>query len=409
LLGIDDLIARAAMTERLHELLAIQQQLDARANKKKHPEGWEPGLTWKKGQGVVVARSNLNEPNWSMILTELGLDPDVYEIASDTVSVRSWDTPTADGLQRAFYFRADVRLKKPGKADVDALIADIRKRKPKDAAKSGGESIMTVVISDTQIGKEGTAATVQRFIRSIDLVAERWGELRKAGRPVGRMLVACLGDLIEQVAGHYPNQAYTAELDHGEQMRVMRRLLIEALVKWSKLPGLDEIIVAAVPGNHGEQRPVLTRETDNDDLLIVEMVAEVLAANPGAFGHIKFVMATSLTQTLQPIKDGPVIGMAHGHQTGSGPTPQARVQKWWSGQALGQTAIGDCDILLTAHYHSFQVATVGKRTWMQSPALDSGSPWFTQRYGIGDSKSGMLTFAIDQDGWSDLQVLDPNP
>ena len=397
------------MTDRINDLLKLQQQLDARSGRRSHPEGWEPGITWKKGQGVVVARSHLNDPDWSMILTELGLDPQVYEVASDTVSVRSWDTPTAEGLQRAFYFRADVRLKKPGKADVDALIADIRKRKPREKAESGGESMMVVVVSDTQIGKEGTAETVQRFIRSMDLVAQRWAELRKAGRPLGRLLVACLGDLIEQVAGHYPSQTYTAELDHGEQMRVMRRLLIEALVRWSKLPGLQDILVAAVPGNHGEQRPVLTRETDNDDLHIVEMAADVLSANPEAFGHIQFVLAQSLTQTLQPIVDGPVIGLAHGHQTGSGANPQARVQKWWSDQALGQTAIGDCDILLTGHYHSFQIATVGKRTWMQSPALDAGSPWFTQRYGIGDSRSGMLTFVVDRRGWADLQVLDPNP
>jgi hypothetical protein len=135
------------------------------------------------------------------------------------------------------------------------------------------------------------------------------------------------------------------------------------------------------------------------------MAADILGANPEAFGHVRFVIANGLTQTIQPIEGGPIIGMAHGHQSGSGATPQARVQKWWSGQALGQTAIGDADILLTGHYHSLQLATVGRRTWMQCPALDSGSQWFTERYGIGDSPAGVLTFVLTKKGWEDLAVL----
>jgi len=393
------------MSERIKDLLALQQQLDARAPKRRHPDGWEPGVELKGASGRITARSLTQEPDWTMVLTELGLDPQVYDVAKDTVSVRSWDTPTAEGLQRAFYFRADVTLKKAPAGIDEALERMVKRRKPKALPDTPGESMLTVVIGDLQIGKEGTAATIDRFGLAITEVEERWAELRRQGRPLGGILVPCLGDLVEQVAGHYPNQTFTAELDHGQQVRVMRRLLVEALVRWSKLPGLASIVVAAVPGNHGEQRPVLTGPTDNDDLAIVEMAADILGANPEAFGHVKFVIAQGLTQTIQPIEGGPIIGMAHGHQSGSGATPQARVQKWWSGQALGQTAIGDADILLTGHYHSFQLATVGRRTWMQCPALDSGSEWFTERYGIGDSPAGVLTFVLTKKGWEDLAVL----
>jgi hypothetical protein len=77
----------------------------------------------------------------------------------------------------------------------------------------------------------GSAGIVARFLAGIDEVEARWRELVKAGRPLNRLVVVGLGDLVESCSGHYAMQAFQADLDRREQVTVVRRLMVKALMR----------------------------------------------------------------------------------------------------------------------------------------------------------------------------------
>jgi len=180
--------------------------------------------------------------------------------------------------------------------------------------------------------------------------------------------------------------------------------LRDALIRWSRV--VPSITVAAIGGNHGENRKngkAFTTLGDNDDVALVESVAEIFQANPDAYGHIKFAIPTDeLSLTLEV--HGQIIGITHGHLARSGQGVEGKLRRWIADQTLGRQKIGDCDILVTGHYHSFKLADWGGVKWLQAPALDGGSVWWRQSTGeIADV--GVLTFLVSSRGVSDIQVL----
>jgi len=221
--------------------------------------------------------------------------------------------------------------------------------------------------------------------------------LRKLGYGVPHLNVLWTGDSVEGCLGHYPSQTFSVELNRREQVKATRRLLTDTLQAWSK--HFDGITVAAVAGNHGENRnaggKAFTGADDNDDLAVVEQVQEILSANPDAFGHVRFVIARdSLTLTI-PAGEW-IVGITHGHVTRSGANAEAKLRSWWEKQAAGRQPIGDADVLVSGHYHHFRVADWGSCIWLQSPALDGGSEWW--RVSAGEvSQQGMLTFITTND------------
>jgi hypothetical protein len=46
----------------------------------------------------------------------------------------------------------------------------------------------------------------------------------------------------------------------------------------------------------------------------------------------------------------------------------------------------------------------GARTWIQAPALDNGSEWFTRTTGAC-APAGLATLTIGRGGWDRLRVL----
>ena len=396
------------MAHPLDDIKAVQSEMQAeRKPKRQHPEGWEPGVTWNGNEGTITTTGMPaeNAPDWSTVLRVWGLDPEKFEVV-EPVLFNVWGD-TLGVLNRQWKGKV-VQKVRGSNADVEEIIEEIKRHKFSRPKVSEDGSALIVAISDIQLGKGengGSAKIVERFLAGIDEVEQRWKDLRKSGKPLSKLVVVGLGDIIENCDGHYDMQAFQADLDRREQITVARRLITKALSQWSKFA--PEVLVACIPGNHGENRKggkAFTSFGDNDDVAVFEQVAEIFAANPEAYGHIKFIIPKNdLTVTLDVY--GTIVGLAHGHQARrGGGNAIGKVESWWAKQALGMQPVSDATLLLTGHYHHLAVATHGARTHIQAPSLDGGSQWYKEVAGV-DAPVGMLTLVVDKDGWDDLKVL----
>lgn len=367
---------------------------------------WLPGVAWQGEEGTVTTQpmEGDNAPDWSGVLKMWGLDPDAFAVV-EPVLFNVWGD-TSGVLNRQWKGKV-VRRGKNEVADIEALIQEIRKHKPKAPKPFVGNASLVICASDWQVGKrdgDGLKGLVGRWLQAIDDVESRLKELRRMGRSIDSIVVLCLGDLVEGCDGHYDIQTFTVEVDRRDQVKIARRLLRDALIRWSKI--VPEITVAAIGGNHGENRKngkTFTTFGDNDDVALVESVAEIFGANPEAYGHIKFAIPTDELSLTLEVK-GKIIGITHGHLARAGAGPEAKLRRWIADQTLGRQAIGDCDILVSGHYHSLKLADWGGVKWIQAPALDGGSVWWRQSTGeIADV--GVLTFLVSERGVTDLQLL----
>jgi len=367
---------------------------------------WMPGVTWQGEEGTVTTQpmEGDNSPDWSGVLRMWGLDPEHFQVV-EPVLFNVWGD-TLGVLNRQWKGKV-VRKGKQEVADIEALIAEIKKHKPRERKEMTGGASLVVCASDWQVGKrdgDGLKGLVGRWLQAVDDVEFRIKELKKIGRPIDSITVLCLGDLVEGCDGHYDIQTFTVEVDRRDQVKIARRLLRDALIRWSKV--VPNITVAAIGGNHGENRKngkAFTTLNDNDDVALVESVAEIFQANPEAYGQIRFAIPTEeLSLTLEV--NGKIIGITHGHLARSAGSPEAKLRRWIADQTLGRQLIGDCDILVSGHYHSFRLADWGGVKWLQAPALDGGSVWWRQSKGEV-AAVGVLTFLVTSEGVSDIQVL----
>ncbi len=388
---------------------------NAKRLKGNHPKGWEPRIDTSKKEIVSKPQKKAGNPQdhrWDKYLEELGFNPDEFEII-EPFEIRSWDSNTENGKDTFYYYKAKIVSKyavNDRDFDFKALLSEIKKSKPK-AQTIKGKSSMIVCLSDWQMGKrdgDGTKGIVARIEQMIPDVTARIKELRKSGVDLAHLYVVGLGDIVEGCEGFYPMQEHSIEYDLRRQKMIARRLLVKSLKEWAPL--FKNVVVACVPGNHGENRKngkAFTTFGDNFDVAIFDEAAEIFQENP-AYKHVKFVIPENdLWLTLDV--SGTIIGLAHGHQfrTGGRYSHQKAVA-WLSGQAFGMTEMGDADILISGHFHHLFVVNEGKRTLMQCPSVDGGSEWFENMTGKS-SYAGTLTFSITpgktQLQWDNLKVL----
>lgn len=372
-------------------------------------KGVVPGVEWNGSQGTLTTGPMTGAPDWTDLLRVWDLDPAVYEVVGDP-QFRAWDAQTPDGLQRLYYYKATIRRRVAAedREDIEALIEEVRAHvSPPLRSGDFGEDAFVLAVADAQIGKpdgDGTKGTVERFMAGIDAAVERIDALRDAGHSIDTGYILSLGDIIESCAGHYPQQTFGVELNRRDQVKLARRLFLHAVRRLA--PEFSSLVVAGVGGNHGENRingKSFTDFADNDDVALLEQVAEIVEENPQAYGHVRFEIPNADLSLVLDVA-GTKIGLAHGHQFTKGATPAQKAVEWWKAQAYGEQPIGDASILLSGHYHHLLVQQEGTKTHIQCPALDGGSEWFTNQRGVA-SKAGLVSFRVGPAGWSDLQVL----
>lgn len=363
-------------------------------------ESWRPQLELDAEGGYFVS-SPRSEPvtDTEQLLAEFDLDPAAWIITN--VRRSKWQTYHGEWLES---YRVSLKpaAYRSQLLDASEIEREIKKWKPNKGAKpTHGDLTAIYNVGDTQWGKDagdGTEGTVRRVREALAAALVRHKEIKDRG--IGQIALPQLGDCIEGVVSQGGKIAGRLDLDLTSQIRVGRRVLLE----WVKAfaPLTDKLIIPVVPGNHDEShRQLITDPIDSWQVEIVQQVLDIAKENKD-LQHVEARFPERDNSTVALDLSGTLVGFAHGHQIRD-------PEKWFAGQALGQTAIGSCELLITGHYHHYQVRQLGPRLWVQIPSLDGGSAWFKDRRGL-DSWTGLVSMVVGKgyDPRRDLVVLAGN-
>lgn len=362
-------------------------------------ESWRPQLELDAEGGFFVSspRKEGEPSDAGTLLAEFDLNPAEWEITN--VRRSKWQTYHGEWLE-SFRVSLKPRGYTAAHVDISQLEAEIKKWRPAKSVKPvRGDLTALFAIGDTQWGKDagdGTDGTVRRVRAGLDASLERFKEIK--GRGIGQIALPQLGDCIEGVVSQNGKIAGRLDQPLTAQIRIGRRILLE----WVKAfaPLTDDLIIPVVPGNHDEShRYVLTDPMDSFQVEIVQQVLDICAENP-ALAHVSGRFGLRDESTLTVNMSGTMVGFAHGHQS------RDMGGKWWEGQAMGRSAVGQAEVLITAHLHHYKVNQVGPNLWIQTPAMDGGSPWWKNARGL-DSPTGIVSLVVGEgyDPRRDLVVL----
>jgi hypothetical protein len=367
---------------------------------------WTPTYEVSDDEGEVRSVPHMvtgdAEPLDAEMLTEVGLDADVWEVVSRRES--RWQRHDGAWLQA---FRLTVRRRGAGASDltVDQMSEILRgyQSEPRAAGTTGGT--MLVGVADLQAGKldnSGSAGLVERFGRLTEDIRQH---MEARGPKLDRLILAWAGDCIEGVVAQRGRLATRLDLSVTEQVRLYRRLALHQIATLAPLA--NEVLVATVPGNHDETyRAVDMGVNDSWAIEGMSAVSDALALGGDKYNHVKFLFPEherlDVTFNAGSAAHPYIIGLTHGHLASS---PNGEIN-WWKGQAHAEQPIGRAQLLLTGHFHHVRVEDTGvRKTWIQLPALDGGSAWFLRKKGE-DCTAGMATLDITGAGpdWSNFRI-----
>jgi predicted phosphodiesterase len=359
-----------------------------------HPTGFE--FEHDGNHGWINTGPLAERPKtWDEFILDAGLDPQEVEVV-EPVQVRGWDAPVAGGdVVRMRYYRLTVR-RRTLKVDLDELVK-AAKRKPSAVTPSPvTDKAFLVALGDLQLGKmdgDGAEGTIGRFIDKTAEAAKRYRRVAK-GSPI---YLYHLGDCIEGFVSQQGANTWRTTLTLTEQVRLYRRLLLEQIKTFAAIA--PQVVVVAIPGNHDEANRPLHTYSDSWAIEAASMVADALTL-AGNYEHVTVHTPGRDELTLTLDVCGTVVGAAHGHQWRAG-----QAVTWWAKQSHGRQPVGDADLLLSAHLHHLRIEHTGSdKTWLQVPALESGSQWWKHRTGEW-GQPGLVTALVGGGTWSGLEVL----
>ena len=355
--------------------------------------------------------------DWSSVLRSFGLDPDVFEVADDTVRMSKWQSSKRlengdRDLIWLYSYRAKFRRKVVtalADVDIELLRQGVAKWKPlpKTVTPADGvPSTFVVCWADQQLGRAaggGVEATIDRILASFDATIHRVKELRKIGRNIQEIAIVNMGDPVEGCDGNYASQLFTVELTQRQQLLLALDLWAQGVRRLSNLAEKAQFI--SVLCNHGEWMrrggKQVTSDSDNAGGFLTDALERMLEGRPETENLSWIIPHDEMVTTAE--LSGVKVAFTHGHKI------SGKEVEWLRGQSIRvlREEGREPDIWVTAHKHHLQVEDFGPWYRFQCPSNDGGSKWYTDMTGKW-STAGTLTFLVgnhDSRGWSDMAVL----
>lgn len=354
--------------------------------------------------------------DWEHVFRQFKLDPAEFELLDDTIRCSTWQQSarakdgTRDAIQMYSYrarFRRKIALDAPR---LDDLIKSVRTWKPKPAPKriTGPAVSLVIGLADFQLGKcesgNGTPQTLQRINASLAATQAHIDALRRDGVNIDHLVLANLGDHIENVAGSYDGQTYSVDLNMRDQLT----LAIEVNMQWIKqlAPQFERATYTACMCNHGQLsrgsgRNNVTDDADNATGFIADTLKTVCNLHPD-LTDIEWVIPRDEMLTTFTA-NGVNIATAHGHKI------TGKEETWLAAQSqyLTHTQRFIPELWFTAHKHHASLVDLGPYTRIQATTVDPGSKWLTDASGKY-SRPGVTSFLTGEHlpgKWSHYSVL----
>ena len=175
--------------------------------------------------GSLVYHTTDPEPirDWSDVLQHLGVDPEKWAVAGETVRVSRWQQSARakDGDRDLVWlsgYRAQI-IPKRTHVDLSSLIEHVRSVFPTAPQIKIGIPVTAVIaLADWQLGKTeegsgGTPETVDRIKAGLAAARGYIDTQRANGYQIERVVLANMGDHIEATHGSYASQAGSVDLE----------------------------------------------------------------------------------------------------------------------------------------------------------------------------------------------------
>lgn len=386
------------------------------------------------GSGLIETAETFDEAvDWDSMVAMLGGDPATTQVKMDTirVSARTIVYTDDDGNVRERIARSysaaltprDPRSERTFDAWEKALT-EIRAAMrtpitPPKPRKNQPTSAFLVAFGDMQIGKSegnGIEGVLTRIFDAVERSIESYQQNVAMGERYHEVVLAQMGDIVEGVMGNYANQLHTVKLNKTDQEDLAMEVLTYIIERYRAEVGLP-ITLVTVNSNHGEQsrgggNKNLTSASDTVDrrlALDLQRFYELMEANGVKGPKVRFITPSD-NLVVPAVFAGVNMAFAHGHGIGArakATTIQQELLMY--DKELTETNGGVPflpQIWITAHYHHFMVQDVGPYTWIQTPALDGGSAWFTNMSG-NYSRPGLLTASIGSHHEGGIDLIRP--
>lgn len=341
------------------------------------------------GGEFTDVRSDKPITDWTHVFEQFNLDPLEFSIVDDTVRMSMWQTSrrTDDGdrdVQNLYAYKARF-ARKAQYVDADTLDDMIGRLRGVQAIPRpiGGDPLTLFVgLADWQLGKSygpgnGTAQTIERINQSRANIHQYIADRQKLGYNIEKIILANMGDPIENVQGSYANQPYTVDLNMRDQLT----LAIDTSLEWIRdFAAIAPLEYAATLCNHGQLsrgigKTNVSDDADNASGFIGDTLRTVTSHIPALAGMSWSIPQDNMITTVNG--SGINMALAHGHKI------SGQEQAWLAKQtnALNHQNYRT-DLWVTAHRHSRKVDDFGPYHRIQCTTVDPGSKYFSDATGV---------------------------